>query len=143
MARSRQMARSPAGVADHPGALREVDEARNQLAEHPLALHCLEARMQRREPHRNARSGEGAIRRRGLADTVDRKTVGIEIARCIIRGPRGLAEHVEGIALSRHPRLTGARKRLLDRAPHHELLTDDPHRVDHRLADHRLIEATD
>ena len=63
------------------GPPREIDQPRNQFPHHPLAAHCLEARMQRRELDRDAGPvGQGPMVG-GAADGFDRAGVGIEIAR--------------------------------------------------------------
>ena len=78
-----------------------------------------------------------------MAGVSDRVAVGLQIAVRIGLGQRGLAEHVEGIAVGRVGALARARQRLADRAAHDELVAHDPHRLAHRQPDHRLADAAD
>src|SRR5690606_41729806 len=55
-------------------------------------------------------------------------------------GERGLAEHVEGIAVVRVAALARPRQRLADGPAHHELVAHDLHGLAHGEADHRRSE---
>jgi len=121
--------------------LRQFEHARCQLAAHAGALGVLVARMQRGQLHRNAGRGEQDGERAAGADGADRHAVAVEVARGISGGERGLAEHVEGIAVGRVFALARALERVLDGAPHHELVAHDAHRLAHREPDHRLAGA--
>ncbi len=94
--------------------------------------------MQRRQLDRDARSGIDARARAGLADRVDRGFVGGEIVPRIVRGQRGLAQHVERVAVAARDARTRVDQRLVDGAAGDELLAEQPHREVHALADQRL-----
>ncbi len=118
----------------------EHDDVRHQLGEHARPRHRLEARMQRRQLDRDA----GPVRQRVVAgpgpDGVDRRRIGGQIARRILRGAGAFAQHVEGVAPARRP---GAAQRLLDGLPEHEMGAQEPHRLAGRGAHHRQAEPPD
>ncbi len=121
------------------GEPREIEEARRQLVEHPVARNRLVARMQRRELDRNA----GAARQRRItgigADRFDRGGIGVKIFFGIGAGARGLAEHIERIA---EVRMTaGAVDRVGDVLSDDEMRAEEPHRLPRRRAHRRQAEA--
>ena len=59
------------------------------------------------------------------------------------RGARGLAQHVVGVAVALALGLARAPDRLLDRLPEHEVAAEHAHRLEQRLAQHRLAEPLD
>ena len=120
------------------GAFGKLDEARDQLGQHPLALHHFVARMQRRELHRDARPRKRIAGRCASADSVDCVTIGVEIPVRVSRGARRLAQHVERVPVAFRFLLACTLQGLVDRAPHHELTSHDPHGMNRRLPDHGL-----
>jgi len=125
----------------HLSEPRQRDQARRQFGQHPLARNRLEARMQRGELHRNARSR----RRRRVAgarrDRLDRARIGGEI---FFRGGGGagtLAEHIEGIA--EFGVAAAARQRFRNGLAEHEMRADEPHRLSRRRAQRRQAEPLD
>ena len=126
------------------GALGEQHEARRELGVDPLALGELVARMERGELDRDRRRRlrrRVALGARRAADRLDRLRVGLEVAVGVGHRQRRLAEHVEGIAVARVYAVAGALERLVDRAPHDELVAENPHRLAHRGAHHGLADA--
>ena len=126
-----------------PGALRQGQQPGRQLAQHPVSLRELVARVERRQLDRDAGPGEHAVARGVRADGVDRRGVGFEELRGVGHGARRLAEHVEGVAVARRLGRPGALQRLADGAAHDELAAQDAHRLEQRPADHRLAAARD
>ncbi len=94
--------------------------------------------MQRRQLDRNAGPLDRPAPTRALPDRGDRPQISVGVARRIFRRARGFAEHVERVAPSLLPLLSGAVERLLDRAAHDELPAQDAHRAGHCLPHHRL-----
>ena len=122
-------------------ALREArqrDELRRQLRQHPLALRAAEARMQRRELHRDARPAEHAPAIRRAADRVDRGVVRDVIALGVGAGHRRLAQHVVRKRVAARLAVAGVGQRLVDRPPGDELAAEQAHREVDALADQRL-----
>ena len=121
------------------GLAREVEQARRELGQHALARHRLVARMQRRELDRDARPGGKRVVAGRRSDRVDRRRIGFEIARRVVRGARALAEHVERVAELAVS--AGARERLLDGLAHDEMRAEKPHGLPRRGPHRRPAEA--
>ena len=118
--------------------LRQRDQLRRQLGQHALALRTAEARMQRRELHRDAGPGHDAAPLRRAADRVNRGLVGDEIALGVGGGHRRLAEHVVRERVAARLALARVGQRLVDRAAGDELAAQQPHRQVDAPADQRL-----
>ena len=113
-----------------------------QLAHCARALRHLEPRAERGQLHGDAWRVEQRADAPGAApDRFDRRSVCGEITRRIRGRQRGLAEHVERIV--ELGRLRRALQRALDRLSHHELLTEDPHRLAQRGAHDGLADTLD
>ena len=125
------------------GHLRELEHARGQLGMHAGTIGHVVARMDRRQLDRDRRRVEDVLPRPALAERKNRVAVGLHVALGVVRGQGGFAEHVVGVAVGRVLLLRRAVLRLLDRAPHDELVTHDAHGLAHGQADHRLAGASD
>jgi hypothetical protein len=125
------------------GGAREVEDARQQLGFLPAPRRVLVTRVESGELDRQARPIVQALLRGAPGDPLQRRAVGGQIALRVGRGPRPLAQHVVGVAVTQLLRPARALDRLLDRLAQHELLAHDPHRLPHRLAHHRLAEPRD
>src|SRR3546814_18384001 len=90
--------------------------------------------MERRQLDRDAVIGEGVARRRVAPDPRDRRGIAAQIAPRILRGARRLAEHDEARELAFL--LVGALDRGVYALAHSELLAEQLHRRERRLADH-------
>ena len=112
-----------------------------------LLLAGLEARMQRRQLHRQARAlverieMHGGERTRGLPDGVDRRHVALVVEVGVLLRLRRLAQHVVGEQVALLLVALRARERLPDGAAEHELVAQDLHRLAHGLADDGLARA--
>ncbi len=116
----------------------ELAESRQQLGEHAVALRTRVARVQGRELDGYARPIVDSLVARRVTDRVDRIPVGDEIALGIVRGERGLAQHVVGKPIAASLALTGVGDGFGDGASGDELLAKQPHRQVDTLADQRL-----
>ncbi len=120
-----------------------------ELGGEALVLAGLEARMQGRKLHRQARAAEqrvgvhGRERPRRLADGVDRREVALEVDIGILLRARRLAEHVVREEIALRLVLLGALQGLANGAPEHELVAQHLHRLADGLADDRLAGAGD
>ena len=120
-------------------ASRASDSTRGvSSADHALALRPRIARMQRRELHRHAGSGDDAASRRRAADRVDRRFVRVVVALGIGLGQRRLAQHVERVRVAARFALAHVDERLVDRAAGDELAAEKAHREIHAFPDQRL-----
>ena len=124
-----------------PGLQAQGLQLRQQLGEHALALRPGVARVQGGELHRDAVAVDHAAALRGRADGLDRAFVILEVALGVGGGHRGLAEHVEGVAVALLLVLAAALEGLVDVAAGDELLAEHAHRQVHALADQRLAAA--
>ena len=136
------------GVDRESDALRfgvpgERQQDRRQLAERALALRLHIARMQSRELHGNAGSGEHVASRGSGTDGGNRRLVALEISAGVPGSARGLAEHVVGMAVALLLGAPRALERLGDGPAHHELSAEDAHGGSDGLAHHRLAGARD
>ena len=126
---------------------RQADQTRRQLLGKALLFAGLEARMQRRQLHRQARplvervEMHGGERPRGLAYGIDRRHVALEVEVGVLLRPRRLAQHVVGEEIALLLVRLGARHRLADGAPEHELIAEDLYGLAHGLADDGLARA--
>ena len=126
-----------------PRAQRELLQERIELVVDALDLRAAVARMQRRELDRDSRAGVDAASGRGAADRVDRVLVGGAVARRVVRGERGLAEHVVRIAKALRFERARVGERRGDRLAGHELLAHQAHRPVDALSDQRLAALAD
>ncbi len=76
-----------------------------------------------------------------LPTASSRQHVALEVAFGVCRGLGRLAEHVVGEQIALLLKRLGAAQRLLDGAPQHELIAQDPHGLAQSLPDHRLAGA--
>ncbi len=120
------------------GQLHQVFQARQQLRHDAFALRPDIARMQRRELDRDARPGLHATAVRRLADGVNGRAVGLTVALGIGSGERGLAQHVEGVAITARLVVQAARQRRVDILAHDKLLAEEAHGEIDAFADQRL-----
>ena len=77
------------------------------------------------------------------ADRLDRRRIRLEVAVGIGHRPRRLPEHVERMRIALRAIVFGPLERFGNRPAHDELPAQDPHRLNQRLADHRLAAAAD
>ena len=121
---------------------RELVQARRELGQHASPLRELIAREQRRQLDRNARRRlDRGARLDRARHAADRLVIRREIALGVRVGQRGLAEHVERVAIRAVLARDRALQRFLDRAAHDELVAHDAHGLPERGAQHRLAEA--
>ncbi|MFO1361461.1 MAG: hypothetical protein U1F45_03145 [Burkholderiales bacterium] len=100
--------------------------------------------MERRELDRHAGAFlDRRVRARGAPDRVDRRLVRREIARRVVCGARGLAQHVVREPVAGRLALGRALDRGRDPRAHDELLGQDHHRRADRAAPPRLARARD
>ncbi len=99
--------------------------------------------MQRRQLDRNAGIGSDAARNGGGRDGRDRVGIGFCVARCVIGGHRGFAEHVVGIGEALRLFRAGALDRGGDVFAQDELAAHLAHGLAHGGADDRLAQAAD
>ena len=127
------------------GEPRQHEQIRRQLAQHALARSWFVTRMQRGQFYRNTRP----VRQRGIArglscrfaDGADGIRIRLEIAFGVGGRTGALAQHVEGIEGCAAGR--GARQRLLDRLPEHEMRAEQPHGLAGGGAHRRQAESLD
>ncbi len=80
-----------------------------ELAHHPILVSELIAGMERGQLHRDAvASGDVLIRAGGFADRDDSRAILLEILLRILGRQRGLAQHVEGVAIRALARAAGS-----------------------------------
>src|SRR5258706_4795323 len=107
-----------------------------------MLLELLEARMQRRQLHRNPRPFEqGARARNEVRYGLNCMAITLEIDACVDARDRGFTEHVEGkakAALDQRPRLV---ERFLDGSTEHKMASQQADGPDDRLPDHGLAQA--
>ncbi len=77
----------------------------------------------------------------GCTHGADGVRVELHVARSILGGAGGFAEHV--VRMDKRRALGGAARRVLDGFREHELLGEDAHRLAHGGPHHRLAEARD
>ncbi len=118
--------------------LRERDERGASSRDTRSRCARAEARMQRRELHRDARAGDDAAPGRRAADRVDRGFVRGEVAPRVRGRHRRLAQHVVGERVAARLALARVGDRLVDRAAGDELPAQEPHREIDAPADQRL-----
>src|SRR5690606_40849551 len=111
------------------GRRAQLHQTRGQLLEHALALVEHVRRKQRRQVRGNARRLARRRPPRPLSQRLDGGFIRIEVTLSVLARERRLAQHV--VRMPESAVLGGARalQRLLDSAPHDELMTHDPHRV--------------
>ena len=131
--------------ADVQGATtkRELLQDRIELGVDAPRLRPAVARVQRRELDRDARAGVDAAARRGAADRIDRAFVRTQVARRVVGGERGLAEHVVGMAKPLRLALLRLGERGAYRLAGDELLAHQAHRPIDALSDQRLAALAD
>ena len=122
---------------------RQLEQARQQLAHHALALGAAVARVQRRQLDRNARPRVNAAPVRGLADGVDGLLVSGQIPLSIHLGGGGFAQHVVGVAKAGFLQHPAVGQRLGNGLAGDELLAHQRHRVVNALTDQRLATLAD
>ena len=125
------------------GPYRQIPDPRDQFADEPPTLGELEAGMQRRQLDRDPRTVDESPSRALAADGGDGVLVGVEVALGVTPGMGRLAQHIVGMAIAVGLVFAGAVESLVDGASHDELAAHDPHRLDHRLADHRFAASRD
>ena len=84
--------------------------------------------------------GDRLARLHRLAHRSNRRRVFLAITLGVRTRQRGLAQHVEGVAIVALFLAGGARQRAFDVAPHDELVAEDAHRLLERGARHGLAE---
>ena len=118
--------------------LRQLQHDRHQFGHHTPALGLLVARMQCRQLDRDARRIEDFTATGSTPDSRDRRRVGLPVTLRIGGRQRGLAEHIERVAIASVGLLLRALHRRGDRAAHYILMAHDPHRLTNGQAHYRL-----
>ena len=118
-------------------------QARHQLGHHPCDLGAAVARVQRRQLDRDAGAFVRAAAGGCQADGMDRLLVGRQVTLGIVRGQRGLAQHVVAVAEALVFARSGIRQRLGDGFAGDELLAHHAQGHVHALAHQRLAAAAD
>ena len=121
--------------------LAQLQHAWQQLIHHALPLRAAVAWVQGAELDGNAGPFVDAQARSRLADGVNRIHIGLQIALSILRGQRGFAQHVVGIAKPLGLQLARALQSLANGLAHHELLAHETHGHIHAFAHQWLAAA--
>ncbi len=116
----------------------QLGQDRHQFPHDASALRHFVARMQRRKLYGNTGRVKNVAVARCPADRVDGIRVRIAVATRIGGGERGLAQHVERVAIASIGLVARAFQGRFDGPAHHILMSHDPHRLPDRQTHNRF-----